>query len=325
MIDVIRKGRVGGIFIFLERFFRIKLKTVLIKEIFISLFFVLFLFHGFSLAQPLREKSLLIGILPERNIFKQMERFEPLALYLSKKMDINVKFSLLPRYENIVSNFIKGRFDGAFLGSFTYVFAHSRLGLEVLARPEALDGRSTYCGYIFVRKDSGIKKVSDMKGKVLVLVDRATTAGYIFPIAYLIENRVINYKKYFKEIYFAGTHEGAIYDVLNRKADIGAAKNTVYEDVQKMDNRIKEELEIISISPEVPENGLAIRKDIDKGIRDKLKTLLLQMHMDAEGKEVLKKLEARRFIETKDEDYRAVYDLAKRAKIDIRKYQYINK
>lgn len=226
--------------------------------------------------------------MPEKNIFKQMEKFEPLAKYISKKIDINVKLSLLPRYENIVSNFQKGRFDGAFLGSFTYIYAKSRLGLEVLARPELSDGRSYYLGYIFVRKDSGIRNVKGMKGRVFVFVDRATTAGYIFPLAYFYENGVSDYRKYLKEIYFAGTHEGAIYDVLNKKADIGAAKSTIYEDLQKRNNRIKDELLILARSPEVPENGLAVRKDLDKDIKDRLRSALLQMHMDDEGKEVLK-------------------------------------
>ncbi len=55
--------------------------------------------------------------------------------------------------------------DGAFLGSFTYALAHAKLGLEVIARPELVDGTSTYHGLIFVRKDSGIKTIKDMKGK----------------------------------------------------------------------------------------------------------------------------------------------------------------
>jgi phosphonate transport system substrate-binding protein len=53
-----------------------------------------------------------------------------------------------------------------------------------LARPVNNDGTSTYFGYIFVRKDSNIKETADMKGKTLALVERATTAGYVFPLAW---------------------------------------------------------------------------------------------------------------------------------------------
>jgi len=35
--------------------------------------------------QPSPEKTLLIGLTPEHNIFKQIRRYEPLADYLSRK------------------------------------------------------------------------------------------------------------------------------------------------------------------------------------------------------------------------------------------------
>src|SRR3990170_1466752 len=89
------------------------------------------------------EKPLLIGLIPEQNIFRQFERYEPLARYLSKKTGRNIKLSVLPRYGNIINNFKSEKMDGAFFGSFTYALAHARLGVEVLARPVGLNGAST--------------------------------------------------------------------------------------------------------------------------------------------------------------------------------------
>jgi ABC-type phosphate/phosphonate transport system substrate-binding protein len=63
---------------------------------------------------------LLIGLIPEQNIFRQFERYEPLARYLSKKTNVNIKLSVLPRYGNIINNFKSEKMDGAFFGSFVY-------------------------------------------------------------------------------------------------------------------------------------------------------------------------------------------------------------
>jgi phosphonate transport system substrate-binding protein len=180
----------------------------------------------------------------EQNIFKQMERYEPLAGYLSKKINLTIHLTILPRYGNIIDNFVSTGMDGAFFGSFTYVLAHEKLGVEVIARPVNLNGTSTYYGLIFVRRDSGIKSISQMKGKRFAFVDMSTTAGYLLPLAYFKENGK-NYRTFLKESYFAGTHEDAILDVLNKKADIGAAKNTVFEKLAKEDKRILLELEIL--------------------------------------------------------------------------------
>jgi phosphonate transport system substrate-binding protein len=268
--------------------------------------------------------SIQIGLIPERHLFDQLERYRPLAGYLSKKIGVRVKLKIMPRYGDIVDNFVSAGMDGAFFGSFTYALTHARLGIEVLARPENLAGRSSYFGLIFVRRDSGISTAKDMKGKRFAFVDKATTAGYLLPLVYFSENGVSNYKTYLKETYFAGTHEDVIYDVLNGKADIGAAKNTVFERITGGDERIKKALVVIGRSPDVPENAFAVRKDLDVTVKKKLKETLLNMHNDPEGWNILINFGARRFIETADKDYEPVLRYAGKAGIDLATYDYVN-
>ena len=201
------------------------------------------------------DTTLVIGLIPERNIFNQIERYEPITGYVAEKTGVNIKLKVLTRYGNIIDNFVSAGLDGAFFGSFTYTLAHAKLGVEVLARPQYIDGTSTYHGLIFVRRDSGIKTVKEMKGKIFAFVDKATTAGYLVPLFYFKEHGIDNYRTYFKETYFTGTHQDAIYDVLNKKADIGAAKNTVYRRLADADRRITKELVILKRFLDVPENG----------------------------------------------------------------------
>ena len=268
--------------------------------------------------------TLLIGLIPEQNIFKQLERYESLADYLSKRIGVNITLKVLTRYGNIIDNFVSLGLDAAFFGSFTYTLAHKKLSVEVIARPVDDSGISTYHGLIFVRKDSGIKTLKDMEGKRFAFVEKATTAGYLLPLAYFKENKITDYKTYFKKTYFTGTHEDAIYDVMNQKADIGAAKNTIFYWLATIDKRITDELVILEKSPDVPENGLALRKDLDDSIKHKLKHTLLNMHHDSEGINVLKKFGAREFIETTDDDYATVYQYAEKIKLNLTTYDYLN-
>lgn len=275
--------------------------------------------------KPGQERVLLIGLIPEQNIFKQMERYEPLAAYLSSRLGIKVKLTVLSRYGNIVDNFTSARLDGAFFGSFTYSLAHAKLGVEVLTRPENLDGTSTYHGLIFVRKDSGITGARAMKGKRFAFVDKATTAGYLLPLKYFVRNGISDYTSYLGETYFTGTHDDAVYDVLNNRADIGAAKNTVFARLALDDRRIATELMVLDRSPEVPENGLAVRKGLDAALKRKIKEVMLTMHYDPQGREVLTKFGARRFIETTDSDYKTVYSYAASIGINLATYDYLNR
>ncbi|NIO17420.1 MAG: phosphate/phosphite/phosphonate ABC transporter substrate-binding protein [Deltaproteobacteria bacterium] len=270
------------------------------------------------------EGSLTIGLIPEHNIFTQLERYEPLARYLSEKIGREIELKVLSQYGNIIDNFVSKGLDGAFFGSFTYALAHRKLGVEALARPETFSGAISYHGIIFVRKDSGITTTADMRGKRFALVDKATTAGYLLPLHFFIANDVPDYRTYLKEVYFAGTHEDAIYDVLNRKADIGAAKSTVFERIATLDNRLIDELIILAKSPEVPENALAVRKDLDASVKDKLKNSLLTMQDEPEGRNVLKRFGAKRFIETRDSNYEPIYRYTREIGLNLNTYDYRN-
>jgi phosphonate transport system substrate-binding protein len=272
--------------------------------------------------QPPPEKTLLIGLTPEHNIFKQVRRYEPLADYLSKKTGIRVNLKVLTYRGNVIDNFQFLKLDGAFFGSFSYSLANAKLGVVVLARPEDPDGISSYHGVIFVRKDSGIRTVRQMKGKRLALVARATTAGYLFPSIFLGRAGVRNPETFFKEVYHAGTHEGTIDDVLDRKADVGVSKNTVYNRFAAENPRVGRDLVILGKSDDVPENALALRRDIEDSVKRKLVDALIAMHADPEGAKVLEAFGARRFIETTDADYMPVMTYTRELGIDLADFRF---
>jgi phosphonate transport system substrate-binding protein len=279
-------------------------------------------------AEPVFQSSgngrLLVGLIPEVNIFKQKARFRLLGEYLGRKVGVPVQLTILSRYGNILESFEAQRMDGAFFGSFTGALAIERLGAIPIARPVNLDGASTYHGRIFVRKDSGLRTVADLQQKRMAFVDRATTAGYVFPLAWLREHGVPSPEAWFAECYFTGSHDAAVDAVLDRKADVGAAKHSVYDRLRRENARIDKELLVLAESPPVPSNGLLVRADLDPHLKEGLRRALLDLERDPEGAHVLAEFGALRFVETTAEDYAPVRELAARAGIDLRKYQYRN-
>ncbi len=271
------------------------------------------------------QRELLIGLIPEMNVFKQKERFTLLGDYLSKKTGVGVKFTILSRYGNIIDRFTAENMDGAFFGSFTGALAIEKLGVIPLARPVNLDNTSSYRGYLFARRDSKIRDISGMKGKKMAYVEKATTAGYLFPLAYLKEHGVKDVDHFFSSSYFAGSHDAAIHAVLEGQADVGAAKHSIYDRMKADDARVTRDLVILAESPWVPSNGLCVRKGLDEELKRKLKQALLDLNKDPEGAAVLKQFGALRFIDTNVSDYRPVFEMAKKAGINIKHYDYRNK
>jgi phosphonate transport system substrate-binding protein len=261
-------------------------------------------------------RKLVMALVPAINIVEQETRYRPLVQYLSRKSGIPIKLKHAPSYRAIVRDFSKMAFDGAFLGSFAYALVHNKTPLDILGRPEE-KGRSSYRGVLFVRKDSGIKSSKGLRGKTVCFVDRATTAGYLFPLIYFKEHGITKPDAFLKRIVYSGTHDASIKSVLNRDADAGVAKDLVFQDVSREHPRVGRELKVLASSLPVPTNGLSVRKDIDWDLKEDLKRALLQMDQNTEGREVLKRFGADRFLPTSDEDFRNLYAMIKRLGLDL--------
>jgi phosphate transport system substrate-binding protein len=279
--------------------------------------------------------EILIGIVPEQDLLVQNRRYRPFAEYLSGKLEnrFSVKLKLFPTYIDVCRSLAKGEINAAFLGSLAYTTVRDHV--NVLARPD-YNGVSTYRGLIFTRKNSSIKTLEQMRGKRLVLGGKTTTAGYVFPLYYFKKNGIPDYEKYFSETIFLGTHEDAILSVLHNRADVGAAKDLIYNIIAKENPIVQTNLTILAESPPVPSNAFVLRKDVsfpcfdchqglksDKNISAQvdiqaaIKEYLLTMSQDPAAAEALISIgNANRFLETRDSDYEELYKMLKDINLD---------
>lgn len=264
-------------------------------------------------------EPIVIALLPERNVFEQKKRYQPLADYLSAEIGRPVEFKLLDNYQLIFSEILESRVDGGFFGSMNGTIAQLKGGVEILARPVELSGVSTYWGYVYTRVGSGITDNPDTwRGKRAAFVNKATTAGYLFPLALM---RRAGYQgpaeEYFSQVTYTGSHDASILAVFNNEADLGASKNTVFDEYLRLHPDIAQAITVLAQSAEVPSNGLGVRPHLDPDLKSRLKKALLGMHESADGQRTLRQFRAQRFIDTSFEDYRSVADMAKRAGIDL--------
>jgi len=263
-----------------------------------------------------------IGLVPEQDIQKMASRYGPLAEYLSKKLNSKVILVYLDSYGEVCDKFIYKQLDAAFFGSFSYALTHAKAGVESLARPD-YQGTSTYRGLIVVREDSDIKNIADMKGKRLALVNQATYAGYLYPLYYFKAYGINKLEAYFSKIMFAQSHDKAIFALLRGEADVATPKDLVYRRIIKDNPDLAKKLVVLSVSEPVPSNALCVSKELDPGLKNKLKGILLNLHNDPQGAPVLESLGgATRFLKTQDEDYRHLYEIINALGIDLNTYPY---
>jgi phosphonate transport system substrate-binding protein len=268
------------------------------------------------------DNRLVIGVIPEMNLLKQMERYTPLAKYLTMKLGIPVELKPLSNYGRMYEKMRDGEIDAGFFGSFVYALSRARLGIEPIARPQATNGISAYSGVTFARKNSSLKTAEDFRGKTIALVDPATTAGYLAQKHYL-QSLGVDLDKEMK-ILWMGSHDEVISAVLQHQAALGGVKSSMLQRMRRDNKAFEATIEILDERPKhlVPENTLAVRHDLNPVLTMKLKHTLLTMHRDDVGRDVLARFGATRFLETRDSDYRSLYKLIDHLKIDLKTYSY---
>lgn len=207
-----------------------------------------------------------------------IENVEPVTSYLERELGVEIEHFAATDYAAVVEALRHGRADAGFMGSLQYVLAHDQAG----ARPilgEIYNGSPTYVSRIFVRKDSGIKSVEDLRGRSIAFVDPISSSGYMYPLdvfkrAGLIATRE-DADAFFKRIYFAGGDEQAIRAVLNNFVDAAGIGQYSFDLLRGAE---REQVVYIGESAPIPSHCVVVRKGLDPALADKLRDALLALN-----------------------------------------------
>ena len=187
-------------------------------------------------------------------------------------------------YNAAVEAMRAGRADIAWYGGKTYIKAAEIADAEAFAagvRPG--EKNANYFAYFVVKKDSKIKKFSDIKGKVLSLNTIGSPSGDLIPQVELAKiNLSTTNKDHFKSVFYAGSHDACLLAVLNNQSDVCGMSSRNFE-ARLADNTFKmEQVRIIHKSDPVPPPPLAYSKKIPLEDRKKIKKAVLEAHKHGE-------------------------------------------
>jgi len=183
-------------------------------------------------------------------------------------------------YNAAVEAMRAGRADIAWYGGKTYIKAAEIADAEAFAagvRPG--EKNANYFAYFVVKKDSKIKKFSEIKGKVLSLNSIGSTSGDLIPQVELAKiNLSTTNKDHFKNVFYAGSHDACLLAVLNNQSDVCGMSSRNFE-ARLADNTFSmEQVRIIHKSDPVPPPPLAYSKRIPLEDRKKIKKAVLEAH-----------------------------------------------
>lgn len=253
-------------------------------------------------SEKLEREKIGIGIIMTNQ--EDIEKYQAIVGYLNDYSDDLWYLVPIKDYGSFIAEMQIKQIKAGFMGSaIAYKMIKENLAAPVVRGEK--DGISTYSGYIFSRKDSGIKNIADLKNKKFAYVDAYTSAGYFAP-RYLLKTNGYDLDSFFRVASFLGSHEKAIISVFNRNYDGGAAKDLSWIKLAKENSKIEEEMQVLAKVGPFPDNTFMISLEFGNEEVEELRNLFLKMTDSDDGKFHLKKFGIDRFIVTKNEDFETI-------------------
>ena len=200
--------------------------------------------------------------------------------FLEKEMGRKVRYFITLNYSAAVEAMISKRADVSFMSPLPYVLANKYSGVEAVLG-EIYDAKPYYYSRIFVRKDSGIKKISDLKGKTIAYVDPISSSGFMYPHDIFIHAGLVNggVEKpeggFFRRVYFAGGDQQAINSMVG--GFVNAAGVSQYA-LNLLRPEQRDQVVAIAQSARIPSHNVVVRKGLEPEIRRRFIAAMLKMN-----------------------------------------------
>ncbi len=192
------------------------------------------------------------------------QRLSPLTRYLAHSLGRPVSLRLSPTMSNAINEISSGTVDIAYLTPVAYVAAHERAHVKLIARL-VTNHRSAFNLVIVVRKDSPIRKVSDLRGKRFAFGDpaavlqRAVVVGAGMPLTDLGTYRFLDH------------YDNIVSGVLVGDFDAGILTDAIAA------KAVGQGLRVIYTSPALPPYNITASSKMSDGMVRRLRTALLAL------------------------------------------------
>lgn len=246
-----------------------------------------------------------------------LERFVPFTAYLSKKMGVNFEPVAIDTI-----NFTKEieNLDFTHTNSLLYVILNRFHGVDILAAEKKGSLEEKSQGIIIARKDSGIEKIEDLKGKTMIFGPTLGPTGFMSQIDLLQQAGLDpdNDLAFYTIPGGAFKHEKVAYGVLFERYDAGALP---LDDIEIMtgDGRLDmDDFTIVARAEPIPYCNFGVSQKIDEGFAKKFKEVILgitendTVEINGETVKVLDKALVDGYVDITDADFDPVREMAKR-------------
>ena len=230
------------------------------------------------------DKPLHLVLTPSQKPTDLLAAGEEFGRVLGGILGMPVRVTVASDYGSAIEALRNQTADLAFLHPAAYVLANREAKAKIVAQNQ-WHGKRTYTSRVFVRKDSGVKTLEDLRGKTIAFVDPASASGYIYPMVMLIQRGLVKNrdpKTFFREVVFSGAHDASMRSLLNGHVDAIAAFDLAREEYLK-DPAERARIVFVAETPPIPEAGIAARSGLDPAMFTRVRDALIRIRAPEHG------------------------------------------
>lgn len=251
--------------------------------------------------QPVAAKEYIFAIHPLHNPTKLFEVYGPLIDYLNRNTPgITFRLEASRNYEAFEEKLYARKFDFALPNPYQTLKSLDH-GYHVIAK---MGDDYKFTGVILVRRDSGIKKVTDLKGKKVSYPAKTALAATMMP-QYFFQTHGLDVNRDIENLY-VGSQESSIMNVYLGNVAAGATWPLPWEAFQKEHPDKARKLEKIWETEPMINNGVVARDDVPPALKKHVAQLLNTLHQTAEGQAILARMPLSRFELADDKRYHVI-------------------
>jgi phosphonate transport system substrate-binding protein len=187
--------------------------------------------------------------------------------------------------------------------------------MELLAVPVPSGPRycrqPVYFSDVIVNEEGPFRSFEELRGAVWAYNEPRSHSGYNVVRAYL--SGLGETRGFFAEIVESGAHAMSLKLILSSKVEGAAIDSTVLEWAIDQNLEISGQIRVIATFGPSPIPPWVISRTVPGDLRGELRNLLLTMHTNRRGREMLTHAKLDRFVEAQDQDYDAIRIMAQSA------------
>lgn len=250
--------------------------------------------------------------IPDEDETRLRERFDQVAVYLSQRLGIEVRYLPVKSYPAAVAAFTNDQVQMAWFGGLSGIQARRAVpGSQAVA--QGVEDQA-FVSYFIAHRSTGLVEQqafpSGIAGRTFSFGAKSSTSGRLMPEFY-IRKHLGKPEQVFRRVGYSDDHSRTIALVASGAYEVGAVNYAVWDNESRAGKVDPGQVAVIWRTPPYPDYNWSVRGDVDAAWGDGFTRRLTEALLEMKDEKLLRAFPRSGFIRASNADYLPILEVAR--------------